>query len=102
LSERQVQQPKQRYQPDSVAWVRHGNRGRQMPWAVPFPQQQLLDLARGKYAGFNDSHLCEKLQAEENPGVSRETVRRKLSHQLDGVLRVHRGNQLLIALPLPW
>jgi transposase len=79
LSERQVQRLKQRYQPDSVAWVQHGNRGRQMPWALPLPQQQLiLDLARGKYAGFNDSHLCEKLQAEENLGVSRETVRRIL------------------------
>ena len=48
-----------------------------MPWALPTPQQQLiLELARGKYAGFNDSHLCEKLQAEENLTVSRETVRR--------------------------
>jgi hypothetical protein len=43
------------------------------------PQLQLiLDLARGKYAGFNDSHLCEKLHAEENLLVSRETVRRIL------------------------
>jgi transposase len=79
LSERQVQRLKQRYQPDSVAWVQHGNRGRQMPWALPVPQQQLiLDLARGKYAGFNDSHLCEKLEVEENLIVSRETVRRIL------------------------
>jgi hypothetical protein len=27
LSERQVQRLKQRFQPDSVAWVQHGNRG---------------------------------------------------------------------------
>jgi hypothetical protein len=32
-------------------------------------------------------------------GYAGETV--ELSHQLDGVLRVYRGNQLLIALPLP-
>lgn len=52
LSERQVQRLKQRYRPDCIAWVRHGNRGRQMPWALPTPQQQLiLELARGKYAG---------------------------------------------------
>jgi hypothetical protein len=50
-----------------------------MPWAVSSPQKQLiLTLARGKYAGFNDSHLTEKLCDEENLAVSRETVRRIL------------------------
>jgi transposase len=79
LSERQVQRLKQRYRPDSIAWVQHGNRGRSMPWAVSVPQQQLIvSLARGKYQGFNDSHLTEKLRAEENLAVSRETVRRLL------------------------
>jgi transposase len=79
LSERQVQRLKRRYRPDSVGWVRHGNRGRPMPWALPLPQKQLiLTLARGKYQGFNDSHLAEKLRAEEGLAVSRETVRRIL------------------------
>jgi transposase len=79
LSERQVQRLKRRYRPDSVGWVQHGNRGRPMPWAVSLPQKQLiLSLARGKYRGFNDSHLAEKLRAEENLSVSRETVRRIL------------------------
>src|SRR5580704_8497128 len=79
LSERQVQRLKRRYRADSVGWVQHGNRGRSMPWALSLPQKQLiLRLARGKYRGFNDSHLCEKLQAEENFAVSRETVRRIL------------------------
>ena len=79
LSERQVQRLKRRYQPDSVDWVQHGNRGRSMPWAVSPPQKQLiLTLARGKYQGFNDSHLTEKLHSEESLLVSRETVRRIL------------------------
>jgi transposase len=79
LSERQVQRLKRRYRPDSLAWVQHGNRGRPMPWAFPVPQKQLiLTLARGKYQGFNDSHLAEKLRTEENLTVSRETVRRIL------------------------
>ncbi len=74
LSERQVQRLKRRYQPDSVNWVQHGNRGRSVAWAVSLPQKQLiLTLARGKYQGFNDSHLAEKLRAEENLAVSRET-----------------------------
>ena len=79
LSERQVQRLKRRYRPDSLAWVQHGNRGRPMPWALSVPKKQLiLTLARGKYQGFNDSHLAEKLRAEENLAVSRETVRRIL------------------------
>jgi transposase len=79
MSERQVQRLKRRYRPDSVGWVQHGNRGRSMPWAISIPQKQwILTLARGKYQGFNDSHLAEKLQAEENLTVSRETVRRIL------------------------
>src|ERR1700719_948050 len=79
LSERQVQRLKRRYRPDSVDWVQHGNHGRGMPWAVAIPQKQLiLTLARGKYQGFNDSHLTEKLCAEEGLSLSRETVRRIL------------------------
>ena len=79
LSERQVQRLKRRYRPDSIAWVQHGNRGRPMPWAFPLPQKVLiLNLARTKYPGFNDSHLCQKLNADENLPVSRETVRRIL------------------------
>ena len=79
LSERQVQRLKRRYRPHSVGWVQHGNRGRSMPWAVSIPQKQLiLNLARSKYQGFNDSHLAEKLRVGENLIVSRETVRRIL------------------------
>src|SRR6202049_3038016 len=78
-SERQVQRLKRRYRPDSIAWVHHGNRGRPMPWALPAAlRQTVLELARGKYAGLNDSHLCEKLHSEEHLSVSRETVRRIL------------------------
>ena len=79
LSERQVQRLKRRYRPGGVEWVHHGNRGRPMPWALPAVlRRTILELARGKYRGFNDSHLCQKLNAEENLSVSRESVRRIL------------------------
>jgi transposase len=79
LSERQVQRLKRRYGPESTDWVHHGNVGRPMPWAVSLPQKQLIvSLARGKYLGFNDSHLAEKLRDEEDICLSRETVRRIL------------------------
>jgi transposase len=78
MSERRVQ----RVTPLSARFRRlgqHGNRGRSMPWALPLSQKQLiLNLARGKDQGFNVSHLAEKLRAEENLAVSRETVRRIL------------------------
>lgn len=79
LSQRQVQRLKRRYQPDSPDWVQHGNRGNSMPWAVTPAQKQLIvSLARGRYRGFNDSHLTEKLCAEEGLALSRESVRRIL------------------------
>src|ERR1700690_283119 len=78
-SERQVQRLKRRYQPDSVAWVQHGNRGRPKPWALhPALRQRVLELARGTYAGFNDSHLHSKLVENEGLTLSRESLRRIL------------------------
>jgi len=62
-----------------VDWVRHGNRGRAKPWALSEAlRQQILALAQDKYAGFNDTHLTEKLVEVEHLQVSRETVRRIL------------------------
>ncbi len=79
LSQRQVQRLKRRYQPDSPAWVQHGNRGNSMPWAVTLPQKQLIvSLARGKYPGFNDSHSHGKTLRRRELSLSRESVRRIL------------------------
>jgi hypothetical protein len=41
-------------------------------------KKRIVELARGQYAGFNDSHLTEKLVEVEKMTVSRETVRRLL------------------------
>ena len=79
LSARQVKRLKARYQVDRVDWVRHGNRGRPRPWAISEAvKKRIIELARTKYAGFNDSHLTEKLVEVEKIPVSRETVRRLL------------------------
>lgn len=70
---------KRRYQPDSVDWVHHRNRGRPKLWALdPALGRRVLQLARGKYAGFNDSHLHQKLVEDEGFTLRRETVRRIL------------------------
>jgi transposase len=78
-SERQVQRLKHRFRPDSANWVRHGNRGKPRSWALPPDlRQHVLKLATGKYAGFNDSHLRQKLVEKEGLSLSRESVRRIL------------------------
>ena len=78
-SRRQVQRLKKRYQAGTVEWVRHGNRGRAKPWRLPEAKRaRIVKLAQEKYAGFNDSHLAEKLNEVEEIAVSRETVRRVL------------------------
>ncbi len=41
-------------------------------------RERVLELARGKYAGFNDSHLADKLREVEGVELGRETVRRIL------------------------
>ena len=53
-----------------------------MPWALPTAlRRTILELARGKYQGFNDSHLCQKLHSEENLNitVSRPYIRKPFS-----------------------
>jgi len=79
LGQRQVKRLKRRYQTDTVEWVRHGNRGRASPRALADSRREkIVALARGKYAGFNDTHLTEKLNRQEGIEASRETVRRVL------------------------
>ena len=76
LSERQVKRLKRRHTAESSEWVRHLNRGRSPANAIPATtRQQVLELARTKYAGFNDSHLREKLASEEKIALSRQSVR---------------------------
>jgi transposase len=79
LSARQVKRWKARYDPDGIEWVHHGNQGGAKPWALkPGVRRKIVTLAQGKYTGFNDSHLTEKLLEAEQIQVSRETVRRIL------------------------
>jgi transposase len=78
-SPRQVKRLKGKFDAASAAWVRHGNQGRRPSNRVAEPtRRRVIELARGKYAGFNDSHLRDKLAGEEQLVLSRSTVRRIL------------------------
>jgi transposase len=79
LSARQVKRLKHRFDPADAAWVHHGNQGRQPGNAIPETVcKRVMELALGKYAGFNDSHLHEKLAKTEGLVLSRPSVQRIL------------------------
>jgi hypothetical protein len=57
----------------------HGNRGRESARRLPDAlRNQIVALARCRYAGLNDHHLTEKLTTVEGLAVSRATVQRVL------------------------
>lgn len=79
VSTRQVKRLKGAYDAANSEWVQHGNRGRQPVNAMSAEtRDRVLELARGKYAGFNDSHLQEKLTQCEGLVLSRASVQRIL------------------------
>ena len=79
LSVRQVKRLKKRLREEGEAALAHANRGRPSPRRLPeATRKRILHLARSKYAGFNDHHLCEKLVEHEGLALSRETLRRLL------------------------
>ena len=79
LGERQVKRLKRNYNAADAEWVHHGNAGRQPANAITQEiRGRVLELAGGKYAGFNDSHLHEKLISNEGLTLSRASIQRIL------------------------
>ena len=79
VSERQCYRIKARVGKMGAKGTVHGNRGRACKHKTEEETvKQIVELARGKYQGFNDHHLTEKLQEQEQIDVSREKVRRIL------------------------
>ena len=103
LSPRHIKRLKSRYRQGSAAALAHASRGR--PSHRRLPQRvrdRILQLARARYAGFNDHHLCEKLTEQEGFSLSRETLRRLLRSQGLGSPRkrrapTHRQRRLRVA-----
>ncbi len=79
VSERHAWRLLAAYRKEGAAGVAHGNRGRRPSTATsPETQEQVTALAKGRYAGFNHSHLTELLAEREGVRLSRSTVRRVL------------------------
>ena len=77
VSERQCYRIKARVTKRGAKGVVHGNRGRPCKGKTKEKEVRLVvELARGKYLGFNDRHLTEKLK--EGRGyvkLCRKTIR---------------------------
>jgi len=68
------------YREKGAAAIAHGNRHRSPPNVTPPEiQEQIVDLVRERYQGFNHTHLTELLAEREGIKVSRSTVRRLLT-----------------------
>lgn len=79
VSERQCYRIKARVGKAGAKGVVHGNRGRRCKRKTKERVvRRIVQLARGKYQGFNDHHLTEKLKEQEQIELSREKVRRIL------------------------
>jgi transposase len=79
VTERHSYRIKAKIREEGVRGVLHGNRGRRCGFKVSEKtERKVIELAQGKYRGFNDHHLTEKLEQEEGIELSRETVRRLL------------------------
>jgi transposase len=78
LSERSVWRLKRRFLADGPAGLVHGNRGRPSARRLgDADRARILELAGGRFAGANDSHLVDLL-ADEGLIVGRATVQRIL------------------------
>jgi len=70
------------YRREGAAAIAHGNRDREPVNKIETGfRQQVVELARSKYSGFNQQHFTEKLMAKEGISLSRSTVRRILLSQ---------------------
>ena len=79
VSERQCYRIKARVTKRGAKGVVHGNRGRPCKRKIKEKEvKRVVELAKGKYRGFNDRHLTEKLAEQEKLEISRETVRQIL------------------------
>lgn len=79
VSERQVWRLLAAYRKEGAEGLAHGNRGRKPVNRLAAElRERVVSLEREKYAGFNHSHLTEKLDEQEETHLSRSTVRRIL------------------------
>ena len=92
ISERQCYRVKARVNKSGAQGVVHGNRGRPCKRKIKATVvKRIVELAKGKYQGFNDHHLTEKLEEQEKINLSREKLRQLLRAHGIGSPKKRRG-----------
>jgi transposase len=80
LSERQLRRLRRAYEKEGARALAHGNRGRRPANALdPKLSGRVVQLAKTRYAGFNQQHFTEMLAEHEGIQLSRQTVNRLLT-----------------------
>jgi hypothetical protein len=79
ISARQMKRLRRKMREGGVGRLVHGNRSKPA-WNKTGSArlQKVIELARGRYQGLNDTHFTEKLKEKEKINLSRPTVRRVL------------------------
>ena len=79
ISARQMKRLRRKMREGGVGRLVHGNRSKPA-WNKTGSArlQRVIELARGRYQGLNDTHFTEKLKEKEKINLSRPTVRRVL------------------------
>ncbi len=94
VTERQSYRIKARIRKEGVRGVVHGNRGRICKRKLSEKtKRRIVELARGKYRGFNDHHLSEKVVEVEGIKACREKIRQILRAKGISSPRKRRSNK---------
>lgn len=81
-----------RFRAMGVDGIVHGNRGRASPRRLPAAtRERIVELARGRYRGVNDSHLAELLAEDEGIVIGRSSLQRLLRRSGVGTTRRRRS-----------
>jgi transposase len=79
LSVRQIWRLKAAFEENGAAALVHGNKGKPSPGKIATEvRQRVAELAKGQYAGCNDTHLTELLALREDIVLKRKSVERIL------------------------
>ena len=79
IAKQYVNKLKKSYAAKGAAAFRHGNLGKARPWKTDAETEgRIVELYRGKYAGFNFSHFLEKLKEDEGIAIAYGSLHRIL------------------------
>jgi transposase len=92
VSQRTAWRLRRRFTTMGIDGIVHGNRGRASPRRLPAAtRERIIELARSRYRGVNDSHLAELLAEDEAIVIGRSSLQRLLRRSGLGTTRTRRA-----------